>query len=403
MYKIEVRKIFFGKETDIKFLSNYLNCTLNIHTFVEYYLDKCTLKIKNQEFSNNVLIIGSLISKHKKLDIKLIDYLGKIRDLDRYYFCNFFSNLHSAKNEMEREIDEECEMQAFVINLSASLNIDVFYTKDIFGNYELYTFIGNLIGDSINDEKLYNAIKNSKERLIYIHPNSSSFKHFRYNTDGNSTKYFCFPIPSKEENMLASYFNKSLLNNDLFSPKAKNGIGPRATKTAKSKYKTKFLGYRYLENEEKLLNYFEIKYEENHEDGDFLLNDEIAISTKMERLSDLEIALIFNVKVKRKADGKKWSTLPTVFDKLFKSSNYDDCEFSFTIKEYYKIIDFNLLLHYTDATKYYEVFEIPLGFNFENPDEINDEYHLIYNGENTYSNISEVEEQLVNKHRALCS
>lgn len=390
MNKIKERTIFFGNETDIKILSNYLNSILGINTYIDYCFRKNILKISENEYSNKVLTTGSLIVRSKNLDVKLVDYIGKIRDVEDFYFCKLNIRSNASMQMAKNEID------TLIKNLSNILKIDLYYTTNcIFKSFDLYIKIDNLIDFSLDDEKLYKAVNKLKNDLKYVFIESCSFKA---NKDMIETEYFTFPIPSKQEQLLASYFNKSVLNKDLFSPKSFASIGPRENPTAKSKYKTDYLGSRFLKKENKLLNYFKINYKEEYDNSDFSLDDEIKISTNIKHLSDMEIVVISNVELFRKATNQKLCDLPTVYDKLFKSDDYSNCSHYFTIKDYYKIINFNLLLHYTDASKYYEIFEVPVDFNFDEPNSIINS-SFISNDYFGYYDVSEVIEMLVNNEK----
>lgn len=53
------------------------------------------------------------------------------------------------------------------------------------------------------------------------------------------------------------------------------------------------------------------------------------------------------------------------FDEYYQKTVSLDGDFEFTVTDTYEILGFNSLVHTTDASKYYEIYDIPVGYKFE--------------------------------------
>ena len=100
-------------------------------------------------------------------------------------------------------------------------------------------------------------------------------------------------------------------------------------------------------------------------DKKFAMRDTVAATHRVEICDNSMLKVISFVEVERVVQGEKLCTLPTVYDALYQNKKYENGKFNFTVTDYYEIISLNKLLHYTDASKFYEVIEIPVDFSFE--------------------------------------
>lgn len=98
---------------------------------------------------------------------------------------------------------------------------------------------------------------------------------------------------------------------------------------------------------------------------EFRMQDTVNVTHRLKICSNSLLKVISYVEGERVVQGKKLCPTPTVYDALYQNKNYQNGKFNFTVTDYYEIISLNKLLHYTDASKFYEVIEIPLEFSFE--------------------------------------
>lgn len=100
-------------------------------------------------------------------------------------------------------------------------------------------------------------------------------------------------------------------------------------------------------------------------DKEFAMRDTVTSIHRVEICDNSMLKVTSFVEGERVVQGKKLCTLPTVYDALYQNKKYENGKFNFTVTDYYEIISLNKLLHYTDASKFYEVIEIPVDFSFE--------------------------------------
>lgn len=97
----------------------------------------------------------------------------------------------------------------------------------------------------------------------------------------------------------------------------------------------------------------------------FVMEDELTISYKVVMLDETKLKVASHVTVNRIVDKERLSNIPSIYEELYQNATYKNCTFEFDVKDYYEIIDLQLLLHCTDSSKCYETYKIPIGFKFE--------------------------------------
>lgn len=386
------------------------------------YLGQKLIAVYDEVDYRVATIVGNYIASKNQYDVKWVDSDGKVYKKDKFCIC-----------QIPKSFLSDYEVEEFTKNLSKTINVPIIYklnsreqfyvTEPI---YEININLLDIFSDESSKEFGYDKILEVVDLKLnqiksyanewFKTKNQQSYTIIDFNGEVIETK-----CQNEHLVMLAlkEYFLSSSLRFGIFHPEGLN-LSPKPNEEDYDEDNAEEFwvnSYKYgLDNidefdlkkinEKSILQdiIYKFHYFESYgvnKFGDirksFGFNDEVKVSYGINILSDTKLRVVAKVSGTRKTEGKKLTKSKIVYDELLKGSKYEDCKYEFSVTDYYEIIDFNMLLHYTDASKFYEVYEIPVGFKFEdgNLDKLK---KVVYDDGNSnwinYSNISEVIEAL---------
>lgn len=421
-------KIMFisKKESDIKNLSNQLKEICNVEYLTRKYLDNYLLIANNETEYYFGVIIGNIIATGMHYDIKWVDTNKNLQELNNVCICKCYFNEEISNNDLLSGVMKRFSKRLSnaiycipVISKIASNNMC----------FEVYANFTNVFINKLDDTCFNEIVYCSSKTLRDIKNFADSYVlPKRIKEKGISIDYIeCFDFvgnvvltnlqnKEKENKKLYEYYDNSSYITGLYHPEGLN-IAPKpqdsnvitGTNLERDYYISNY-SYNLAEiNPAKLekcgvgivitakySTYYEEQYmltdaaRKNYElivacniyDDDsrditnayrklteipqnFEMIDISSVTSNVKTLSDTLLVVETNVTVERKVNEKMYNDKNTVYDSLYKYAQHKNSEFSFTIVDYYEVIDMNILLHYTNSSKFYETFEIPIGFRFE--------------------------------------
>ena len=239
-----------------------------------------------------------------------------------------------------------------------------------------------LVKGSLED---YELVKQQCEGFNYVTKISPFIKTEFLEKDGTLIKTEEEKV--KEESNLKSYFNESMFVDGLLRPEGSN-IAPKTDTeqdlTTGYKYSSSRLGTRefdissvdvydleeiiqgtFINFEEKEYNYYWNNEKEEHtyckSVMPFTMLDNGSFESKVD-IGGEEITVSTKVNVVRNVVGVNFDG-KSVRDGLFPELAHEDCRGTFELNEYYKTISNRTrLLHYSNSSDFFEVYELPSGW-----------------------------------------
>lgn len=445
--------VFIGEsKKGIESLHERLSLVCNFPCKLGSYLDYNVIIVNNELDYKAALIIGNLFANNGSYDVKWVNEYGLAMPINEFCICKITPK-SSAKHV-------KAEVEYFISNMSEKINMPLTYKYNVEQKYEIYIKLSDILSDARGCSVDYNYILTiAGLKLDYIKSFVDSYLNNR-----DSEKYFdrievidfdgkVVPTKLQKEfkrlEELSKYFENSALCMGLYFPGG-NNIAPKKTSYDISLFDNNdyyLCDYDYgvnsfeysIDNKKAIIDAYlnslyeiipndikndkeesnkislttkcQILYKEYYrvnrnklrldpEPKIFKVEDSLNISTSIEITNDKKLVVTSNANVKRKVENERRSNCITIIDKMFGVHDYTDNEFSFTSTDYYEIIDLNLLLHYTEASKYYEIYRIPIGFKFEDGLDSVISTRIIYDKNNperiAYDDISKVIEHLKN-------
>lgn len=317
----------------------------------KFYVEKETADVKNlvMKFKSGLSekISGSVVEKYVPSEHVYEIYIKPIDFLRAYIDSKISFNLSDCYGKILYTLDKILEKIKSYVN-SYMLSEDYTANSDLFEKICCYDFYGNVVFQNIIEEhmgkvNLIDYFNNSAVALGIRHPEGSNLSPKEdEKSDYTTEKYF----------RGGSRYWASMIKSAKMSPLEKLRTGIKQVREYTTHFEEECGLTEKINKRTDLLS--------------FELDDEIAVSYEVEILADNKLIVTSKVSGERKVKGEKLCSKPTVYDALYQNKDYTDGKFTFTVTDYYEIIDLNLLLHYTDASKYYETYKIPVGFRFEN-------------------------------------
>ncbi len=414
---VESRVVFVGK-SELGIEDLYLDL-LKICNFceIEDYFDEKVIKVKPGNDYRLAAAYGNIFAVSKDYDVKWVDLDGRAKETNDFCICRISrSYLSDYPGD---------EVEEFTKNLSKVLNIPLSYKFDFNSSskYEIHIKLSDIVLDApiFMYNKKINLIFEKLKKFVddYLRKNNYMYCAIEIVDLDMHILHTNYQEEYLKMLSLREYFLSSSLHLGLFHPEGKN-ISPKPDKKYFEDETGVHIGaYSYgiidftngkLEKEENGVSsnnnyvfYCKEEYDREGEkkDRSFKFTDSMVADYNIEFLSDNKLIVTTKATCKRLVEGKKFGTTKRVYDELLKNSKYQDCEYSFEVIDIYEIIDVNLMIHYTDISKYYEVYEIPVGFKFEDGlksviksrvyDDCSDDYIC-------HNDISEVIKSLIANH-----
>lgn len=449
------RVVFIGEgKKGIESLHETLSLICCFPCMLEEYLEHKIIVVNNDLDYKTALIVGNMFAFNNSYDVKWVSKYGLAMPINEFCICRITLkcfNEHAS-----------AEVEYFVSSMAKSINIPVNFKLNEIKQYEIYINFSDIFSDIRGCSVDYNYIVTiAGLKLDYVKSFIDSYLNERdYKECFDSIDVIDFSgniVLTKTQNeikkleKLHKYFIESSLCTGLVSPNG-NNIAAKITCSDIDLFDNGdyyLCDYSYnlnsfetnIDNKKAIINaylnslyeiipndikvdkksnnrvvvttkckcFYEEYYNRNIDKvvvvpipSKFIVEDSLEIVTFINIVSNKKLVVTSNVNVKRHVINKRKCNAITIIDKLFGRFDYDENEFSFTYKDYYEIIDMNLLLHYTDRSAYYETYQIPIWFKFEDGLDSVMSTRIIYAQSNperiVYDNISKVIEHLRNSN-----
>lgn len=419
--------MFIGKnEKEIKELCTMLNEMFGITYTTKKQLDTHLIVAKNNFDYELGIVAANLLATVKEYNVNWLDIDDTAKKLNKTLIFYF----HVKKNKEAEMLQKIFEFKRdFELATSITLYTNYFPSAaSCFVYIKLTDLFLGFTKDNIHLLNIGNVIKTCNkvlEKIIefsntYSLPEELKISSFDFKGKPIVTKK---EIEIKKMEKLKQYFYISTLYLGLKDPLGCNLL-PKSNEIDEDVFGNLYLeplakydcisNIPNLVNEESGIrldltiytNYIEIetkiKNRNEYLEQKIEITDILHVDCKIEILDDTKLIVKSDVVIERIVSGDKILKQPAVYDALLKNSDYITTKFNFSITDYFEIIDLNLLLHYTDASKSYETYHIPIGFDFTYGIEKLKMNSMVYADEEDeewfdYNDISEVKKYLLSE------
>jgi len=384
-------KHVFGcvEDADVKMnkLKQLLEQKLEIEVKIEDGLGGIKLLSVPKEKYEESLIVGTELANENGLEIYYLDFYGIAKPLN--YFSLMYNYFPKTRNIRSYDINEvPPDVKKYIDKLEEFLGIDDY----VYCIYNAHDHALELLMKRPFEE--YDMFKEKCKQFIKnLKDNNPFVKTEMLKMDGELEVE---QVTKTTSFQMETYFNESMFIDGLFRPEGSN-IAPKAEidENLKTGYHYNMHNYgvrhfdiesvvldenhsynltceingSFLVYDEKNYNYYwdnELGKQTKVKDMPFIMLDNGEFNSLVEVIDEETISVNTTINLIRNIVGYNFDQTSTR-DGIFKSIPHEDCKATINMVEYYKLLSCkNRLLHYSPDSPFFEIYDLPNGFQIEN-------------------------------------